>query len=518
MHGKETEKIDHSDLKAAMYVRMSTDHQKYSTHNQEDAIRKYASDRNIEIIATYADEGKSGLKIDGRQALKSLIDDVQKGEVAFSIILVLDITRWGRFQDADESAYYEYICRNSGVDVQYVGEQFDNDGSPSSTIIKSVKRAMAGEYSRELSKKVFAGQCRLIKLGYRQGGPAGFGLRRMLIDEVGNQKGKLKTGEHKSLQTDRVILIPGPEDEVKTVQWMYRAFINDGMSESDIAGALNKRGVLTDLERPWTRGTIHEVLTNEKYIGNNIFNRTSHKLKKKRVVNSQDMWVRAESVFEAIVPTHDFYTIQGIMQERNRRYSDSEMLERLKALHTKAGHLSGIIIDEQCDMPSSGAYQTRFGSLIRAYKLVGYTPLRDYRYIEINRYLRTLHEQVVADTLQKIENLGTHVSIDNDSGIMDVSNELRVSIIICRCFKTSANALRWKIRLDTGYNPDISIAVRMDEDNKKPLDYYLLPSSYFNTPKIRLAQANPIELESFRCETLDEFFSFTERVQIREAA
>mgnify|MGYP006201013309 CR=1 FL=1 len=39
------------------------------------------------------------------------------------------------------------------------------------------KRAMAGEYSRELSAKVFAGQCRLIELGFRQGGPAGYGLR-----------------------------------------------------------------------------------------------------------------------------------------------------------------------------------------------------------------------------------------------------------------------------------------------------------------------------------------------------
>lgn len=49
--------------KAAMYVRMSTDHQKYSTENQEQAIRDYADKRNIEIIKTYADQGKSGLDI-----------------------------------------------------------------------------------------------------------------------------------------------------------------------------------------------------------------------------------------------------------------------------------------------------------------------------------------------------------------------------------------------------------------------------------------------------------------------
>jgi hypothetical protein len=69
---------------------------------------------------------------------------------------------------------------------------------------------MAGEYSRELSAKVFAGQCRLIELGYRQGGPAGFGLRRVLIDQTGSIKSELTRGEHKNLQTDRGILMPGP--------------------------------------------------------------------------------------------------------------------------------------------------------------------------------------------------------------------------------------------------------------------------------------------------------------------
>lgn len=130
---------------AAMYVRMSTDHQKYSTENQADAIRDYANRNRIEIIETYEDSGKSGLKLHGRDALKRLIDNVQAGPVRFNMILVLDVTRWGRFQDADESAYYEYICRRAGIDVQYVAEQFENDGSPVSTIVKGVKRAMAGE-------------------------------------------------------------------------------------------------------------------------------------------------------------------------------------------------------------------------------------------------------------------------------------------------------------------------------------------------------------------------------------
>jgi DNA invertase Pin-like site-specific DNA recombinase len=206
-----------SIFKAVKYVRMSTEHQQYSTENQADKIVEYAAKRGIEIIRTYADEGKSGLRIEGRLGLQELIRVVESGEADFQIILVYDISRWGRFQDADESAYYEYICRRAGIQVAYCAEQFENDGSPVSTIVKGVKRAMAGEYSRELSTKVFAGQCLLIELGYRQGGPAGYGLRRVLIDQTGSMKGELTRGEHKSLQTDRVILMPGPDTEIQTV-------------------------------------------------------------------------------------------------------------------------------------------------------------------------------------------------------------------------------------------------------------------------------------------------------------
>ena len=189
-------------LRAAIYARMSTEHQQYSTENQSDVIREYAAKHNMEIVRTYADEGKSGLRLDGRDALKRLIEDVQSGRAGFEAILVYDVSRWGRFQDADESAYYEYICRRVGITVTYCAEQFENDGSPVSTIVKGVKRAMAGEYSRELSSKVFKGQCRLIQLGYRQGGHAGFGLRRMLIDQQGSPKGELRFGEMKSIGKD----------------------------------------------------------------------------------------------------------------------------------------------------------------------------------------------------------------------------------------------------------------------------------------------------------------------------
>ena len=168
-------------VRAAQYVRMSTEHQQYSTENQAEVIARYAAEHGMEIVATYEDSGKSGLTLTGREELKRLLADAESGTADFSVILVYDVSRWGRFLDADESAYHEYVCKRAGVGVHYPAEQFKNDGSPISTLIKAVKRTMAAEYSRELSVKVFAGQCRLIELGYRQGGMAGYGLRRQLV-------------------------------------------------------------------------------------------------------------------------------------------------------------------------------------------------------------------------------------------------------------------------------------------------------------------------------------------------
>jgi DNA invertase Pin-like site-specific DNA recombinase len=504
--------------RAAQYVRMSTDHQKYSTENQAEAMQQYAARRGIEIVRIYADEGKSGLRLDGRDALKQLIEDVQSGRADFTTILVYDVSRWGRFQDADESAYYEYICKRAGISVQYCAEQFENDGSPVSTIVKGVKRAMAGEYSRELSVKVFTGQCRLIELGFRQGGPAGYGLRRSLIDQAGTAKGELTRGEHKSIQTDRVVLVPGPPEEVDTVRWMYRLFVKSDTPERQIASLLNERGLTTDLGRPWTRGTVHQVLINEKYIGNNVWNRGSFKLKRKRVRNNFDMWIRAEGAFEPIVDRSLFEDAQAIIRKRSHKLSDEEMLGALQRLLQDRGYLSGLIIDETEHLPSSSAYQNRFGNLLRAYELVGFTPDRDYRYIEINRALRRMHPQIVTGTIAGIKQVGGWVEKDGATDLLTVNREFTASVVVVRCRTTPAGSLRWKIRFDIGLWPDITVAVRMDQSNREALDYYLLPQLDMAGPRLQLAEDNGVSLDTYRFESLESLFGLAARSNLLEVA
>lgn len=497
---------------------MSTDHQRYSTENQSAAIREYAIRHGMEVVRTYADEGRSGLDIDGREALKRLIADIKRGPVDYRVILVYDISRWGRFQNADEGAHYEYLCTAAGIRVIYCAEQFSNDGTPVSAIIKSVKRAMAGEYSRELSSKVFAGQCRLVEKGFHQGGAPGYGLRRELFDEQGNSKGLLNFREQKSIQTDRVVLTPGPETEIEVVARIYRLFVQDGLLEREIADRLNTEGIRSELDRPWSRGAVHQVLTNEKYIGNNVYNRVSSKLKQRTVRNPPEKWIRRIGAWKGIVSTDIFTRAREVIAQRSLRLDDAEMLQLLKALLERAGDLSGLIIDEQDNMPSSSAYQSRFGGLLRAYELIGYRPEHDYRYLEVNKALRAWRPSVVAGIVDQLRAIGAHVDRSEQTDLLTINGEWNVSIVVSRCQITEAGGYRWRVAFDSALAPDVTIAVRMDQANQVARDYYFIPRIDIGAWPQRIAEENDSFIDAYRFDSLEFLSELAGRSPSLEAA
>jgi len=503
---------------AAQYVRMSTEHQQYSPQNQSEKIHEFAAKHEMVIVATYDDHGRSGLNLAGRTGLQQLLSDVEKGEANFSELLVYDVSRWGRFQDADESAYYEYVLKRSGIHVHYCGEQFSNDGSMASALMKTLKRTMAGEYSRELSVKVFAGQCRLIELGFRQGGPAGFGLRRLLIDRDGKGKGLLARGERKSLQTDRVVLVPGPEAEVSIVRELFSRFVTQKQAEKDLASALNAKGILSDREKPWTRATVHQILTNPKYVGSNVYNRRSFKLKMKRLRNPPEMWVSKNEAFQAIVPLNLFLEARQIIEARHIHLTDDDLLARLRMLLERCGKLSGILIDEAEDMPSSSIYARRFGGLHRAYELIGWNGRRDCSYIEFNQLMRRKHKSFVDSIAAALRVTGADVETDKEPGLLMLDRQLKVSVVLSSCRETKAGSQRWHIRFDAGLDPDITIVARLDAGNESVRDYYLFPRMDQLRSRLSLAMNNGVCLDLFRFENLDFFYKLSRRVAMKDIA
>jgi len=513
---------------AAAYVRMSTEHQNYSTENQMDVIRKYAYDNKMEIIEVFADEGKSGVQIRGRDSIERMFETIEKGNAKFSHILVYDVSRWGRFQDADESAFYEFKCKRAGIKVHYCAEMFQNDGSLISTLSKGVKRIMAGEYIRELSVKVLRGQCNLILRGFKQSGSAGFGLRRALVDEKGNPKGiVLENGQRKSIQSDRVILIKGPEEEVRIVNRIYRMFIDELKKENEIAQTLNLEEIKTDLGRMWTCGTIRQILTNEKYIGNSVFNRTSQRVaiqdplsgKKSSVKNPPAEWVRYDNAFEPIVGKKDFLRVQEIMALRTFRYSDAELIEKLRDVYKRHGKISAVIIDEEENMPSSAVFAQRFGSLVRAYSLVDYTPERDYSFIEINKFVRNMHSDVV-DTLYEIAFEKGAFARDKssyDDGLI-LNDEVKISLSISRCRTTASGRARWVMKFERSKDADFYIVVRLDSDNKTIKDYYIISKFDIDLFSEKIWEDNGMYMDTFRVPDARGFFEGFSRTQIRDVS
>ena len=128
---------------AAQYVRMSTEHQQYSIANQSAALALYGAAHKIGIVRSFVDAGKIGTTIKRRVGLQELLRIVESGNADFTDVLVYDVSRWGRFPDCDERARFEFLCKRAGISVHYCAEQFENDNSPTSNLLKALKRTMA---------------------------------------------------------------------------------------------------------------------------------------------------------------------------------------------------------------------------------------------------------------------------------------------------------------------------------------------------------------------------------------
>ena len=362
-------------MRAAQYVRKSTDYQRYSIESQAAVIATYAQVHGLKIVRTYRDEGESGLKLKNRTSLIRLLDDVQSGNADFRHILVYDVSRWGRFQDIDESAHYEFICNRAGFKVAYCAEQFDNDGTVLSSIVKNLKRVMAAEYSRDLSAKVHAGALRFSRMGFRTAGEVGYGLRRQLVDENQHPKAVLQRGDRKYLMTDHVRVVPGPANEVAIVRWIFKQFLQ-GECGRAIAHELNQKGTPTNTSRPWNGPMITRMLRNECYIGNLIYNRRSTRLREKRIYNPPDLWTRCDGCIEPIIERKVFPRAQKVIKERRVSLSEEETLKRLRITLMKRGKLSPKVIDQTVGLPCTATLTQRFGSLRETYRLIGYTSKR----------------------------------------------------------------------------------------------------------------------------------------------
>jgi DNA invertase Pin-like site-specific DNA recombinase len=481
-------------LRAAQYLRMSTEHQRYSPANQAAAIALYAAAHNIGIVRSFLDEGKSGTTIKGRRGLQELLATVLSGTADFETILVYDISRWGRFPDADEAAHYEFLCKQAGLVVRYCAEQFENDNSTTSNLLKALKRTMAGEYSRELSVKVHGAQRRLAALGFWQGGPAPFGMVRQLIDENGELKEKLRSGDWKSITRYRTILALGPSKDVETIQLAFDLYTRERKSSNQVAEILNQRKHLCGT-RAWSGKRLRSLFTNPGYKGAYAYCKTNHKDHLYKAVEPEK-WLMREHAFPRIVSDSQWAQARERVRQETKPLEDSELLEALKRLWKREGTINARLINAARDMPTVQAYHNHFGGIDAAYKLIGFKTARDYSRLKAINRSRLGYQKVLCDEIcVQIRAMGGTAKYVH-SGLMLINGNITVKLRFSTGQLFPSGPI-WNVALGHKIPVDVLILTRLEVPTRSILDYFVVPALSGLRGRLRLRKSDNASFAKF---------------------
>jgi DNA invertase Pin-like site-specific DNA recombinase len=396
--------------RVAQYLRMSTDMQHLSIPLQVQANEAFAAEHHLEIVETYADPAESGLTLDDRPGLRRLIADVAAGGSRFEAILVFDVSRWGRFQDPDEAAHYEFICRQAGARVIYTSEIFQDDDTFSSTLVKHLRRMMAADFSRDLSDKIRRAHVVLHAQGLHSGGPTAYGLSRQQVAPDGRPMKIMEPGERKNFAGCRIVLVPGPPEETAVVRRIFDLFVRQERNSVQIAAVLNARGITKRRGGVWTTTDILDVLRNEAHAGVSVLGKTSFYLNRFRGNVPRDQWRRKPNAIKPVVSHALWRKAQVFLDQRRQRYvSDARLISDLRALHRRHGRLNADIIAAGGGY-TVGLYRKRFGSLAEAYVRAGFglrqsearASLRTPRPIESYRRNPPISEEELLADLRRV--------------------------------------------------------------------------------------------------------------------
>lgn len=462
---------DSSLLRAAQYLRMSTEHQQYSIANQSAAIALYAAAHNIGIVRSFVDEGKSGITIKGRSGLQELLRVVQSEQADFDQVLVYDVSRWGRFPDNDEAAHYEYLCKRAGIFVRYCAEQFENDNSPASNLLKALKRTMAGEYSRELSVKICAGQRRLVSMGFWQGGYGPFGMQRMLVDQYGEPKHVLQFGEWKSIETDRIVLTPGPKKAVDTIQLAFYLYTEKDKNRHQIAEILNREGRFRG-KKPWNIVMLRNLFTNPIYKGSYAYGKHCDHHKN---VPREKLLVR-EHAFPAIISDKQWTRANDLVCGEIKRYTDAELLDSLRKLWKREGTLNSIKINAARDIPSCESYRRHFGGINEAYKLIGHPLPKEMCSVHAITVLKKITNRLYGEISEEIRMAGGSAERRAESGVLLVNQNITVKVAVSTGMYWHSRHTSWTLLVSKKPAADITIIARLNREDQSVLDYYVFPA------------------------------------------
>ncbi|MBA2960537.1 MULTISPECIES: recombinase family protein [Ramlibacter] len=459
----------------AQYIRMSTDRQDLSPLVQRDAIRAFAGTNGFDIVRTYQDDGKSGLQLANRPGLRQLLKDVVDA-APFRAILVYDVSRWGRFQDADASAYYEYHCRMHGVQVIYVSESFANDQTPTTVLLKSMRRVMAAEYSRDIAFKARAGQQRVVSMGFQMGPLPALGYRRCSVSADGSRRVMLQHGQRKLALTDRIEWVLGPEAEVDLVRRMAVAYSN-GFELEEIAGLANAEGWRTDKGRKLSAQSLKLLLTNEALIGNFVW---GIKSKGGKVIKHE--------------PTRMNGSIPRILDDRTWTVMQTRFKDAAEVLKRRSGTTAPITsVPRMAKEPRQLSLPLERTGRDRGYRGTFGTPQ------QLREHTKELGRALCGRLLSR----GLPTTFDPRSNVLTFwTSRVRVRLM------WPASPTRWMLDRKRGHLGEETLLLTRMEGLYRPLDFFILPAEMVPGIFSKLVELEvPRSLHRYWCPPGDELIS-----------
>jgi DNA invertase Pin-like site-specific DNA recombinase len=451
--------------------------QENSVEIQQDNIVAFAKKNNLKIIHEFADRGKSGLNAEGRPAFNELMEWVRTRD-DFLYILVLDITRWGRFQDMDLPAHYDSLCKQHGKQVVYIDIGMPKaDDSLITHLRKSIDRYQSAEYSRALSKKVFEGCAKVATQGYRPGGAAPYAFHRMMLDERKQRDRILQPGQRKAIQNGRVILVPGDSQQVEIVNEIFLLFVKKGYCERQIAGHLNERQIPSPGGVRWSDAAVRNILTNQQYTGAVVYNRTTQRLKTKIRGNPQENWIVTPNAYAPIVDSGLFERAREMLEGRKRRCDPQEMLKRMRELYAEYGVITSRILQFDKDCPGPGMYAQKFEGFAGAFQAM---------FGEVLTRIKSEVFRAIQDSVRLVNEYDNFLVINNDYTIV-----VQPSVPI-----PSGYGEYWAFKPDHRPAVDITLGVPLSSDGEPEiLGYLAMPRLMVPEKYVRLSTESHARIE-----------------------
>ena len=282
-------------IRVAAYCRVSTDNEAQldSLENQIESFRmRITRHANWELVKIYADEGITGTSAKKRPQFMEMMNACKEGKI--DRIITKSVSRFAR--NTIDCIKYVRELKTYGVSIMFEKEDLDTATSVSEMLL-SIMASFAQEESRSISEN--------LKWGIRKRFEEGHEIRVRLYG--------FRHSEKEDFQ-----IVP---EEAKIVREIYLRYVH-GEEPLPIMNDMVRRRVPAPSGKKWNRLQIDRMLTNEKYSGDAIMQKTyvvDH-LTHKQVKNRGELpMYKVDDVHSAIIEKHLFDQVQRIRVMKNSR-------------------------------------------------------------------------------------------------------------------------------------------------------------------------------------------------------